>query len=186
MKGGQSRGLRASSSSSTTNWRTNEGRAALHRHVLIVADNRVGVVETSGIVVAGGVGVVHGSSLQTATDQGTKTAGQTDKLLTTSGSAGANTGVGISSQAIFQGEQSLQTIAQIFDTLETEAGGRQHARVNLNTFMTGLSVENYSADISDTVDGDVGLGESSGGGQAGNSQSDKFLLHQKISLVVSF
>ena len=43
-----------------------------------------------------------------------------------------------------------------------------------------------STQVHTTVDGDVGLSESSGGSQASDGQSNNLLLHQKISLVVSF
>lgn len=52
--------------------------------------------------------------------------------------------------------------------------------------LAAISIDTDVTDVSDTVDLNVGLCESGAGSGCGDSQSDEFLLHQKISLVVSF
>ena len=101
------------------------------------------------------------------------------------------TSVLVHAQAVFHFEQSLQAIAQVFDALEADtrtalkAGGHFVLAFGVsNTAGTAITI--HAAQVSATVDGDVGLSESSGRGQSGDCQSDNLLLHQKISLVVSF
>jgi len=84
----------------------------------------------------------------------------------------------------FELEQGLQAVAQIFATLETDqrrVGGNTGAATDVGVIDSGVSsvvsLHGFERSVSNAVDGDVGLGEGTGGGQAGNSQGDQFLLH---------
>jgi len=118
---------------------------------------------------AGSTGVnVHlgaqsaGRAGQDTSSNGTKAASHANEGVTVAPNAGG----AVKGNTVFQLEDSLQAIAEVFSTLETDVGG-----VGSQT-VAGLDVGGGSAGagsahvveghVSDTVDGDVGLGESSG------------------------
>ena len=124
-----------------------------------------------------------GRASQVTGDHGTKTARQTDEGVTVVPHA-SGTVFGV--QAVFELEDSLQAVAQIFNTLETDVGGVRGNAVTIVEIgsRTGGRVGSLDAvegSVSNTVDGDVGLSESGGRSQSSNSQSDNLLIQPRVS-----
>ncbi len=111
----------------------------------------------------------------------TETTGQADVgIATTSQSTG-----GISGETRFVLEDSLQAVAQIFNTLETDVGGvgiqtaNPSLVVGVNAGAGRLNIR--LAEVNNTVNGDIGLGESGGRSQSSNCQSDNLLIQPRVS-----
>src|SRR6185369_2216815 len=123
------------------------------------------------------------NAVQVAADDGTETTGQADVGVTVGpGSGLVATGVLINRGTVFDFEDCLQAIAQVFNTLETDAAAGLNAGGDFVLAFgiingTGTAIAVHTTQVSTTVDGDIGLRKGSGGGQASDSQGDQFLLH---------
>ena len=86
-------------------------------------------------------------------------------------------------ETLFQHEQELVAAAQVFFTLEADA-----VAIGLAGLETGLGTETRIAHLKahthQAVDRDIRLGIRAAGNQAGDGQSDNFLLHIVNLLVV--
>ena len=144
----------------------------------------VAVVEGTASNRVVGAGEIKASGLQAASQHGTEAAGQADEGLAglAAGVAGngggiAHAGVLIRGDVVFEGEQRLEPVAEVFNALEAQAGRGIQAVVDniLSGFARGAEVS--VANVDHTIDGDVGLGESAASGKAGNSNCGDFLEH---------
>ena len=85
---------------------------------------------------------------------------------------------------LLNGEVSLQTATQIFRTLETETASavvRYRSSSRRKLLVSGL----VHGDVGNAINGHVRLSEGDAR-QAGNGQSDKFLLHMNLLKSVKF
>jgi len=106
-------------------------------------------------------------AIKTTTDERTKVAGQANVGITGAIQAGAF----VHAKTKFSLENSLQAIAQVFGTLETDAatsadtGGEFTTVINLERCAAVITTVHITV-IHTAVDGDIGLREDSGRSQA--------------------
>src|SRR6266581_263954 len=172
-----------------------------------------GVVAAGDLFVEDGHGVGHGAAaervvlvdhavtvaIDAAADEGAEAAGQADIRMTVpkrgSGGADRRGSAVVDGDAIFEFEDSLHAVAQVFGAPEADAAAGFDAG---GQFMAG-AVDDRTADRPDTavaaaavdeavvdqaINGHVGLGEGGAGGQAGDGQGDEFLLHRNLLKVL--
>ena len=98
---------------------------------------------------------------------------------TSDGRGIAHAGVLIRGDVVFEGEQGLETVAEVFDALEAQAGRGVQAVVD--DILAGFArrAEVGVADVDDTINGDIGLSESGASGDTGDGSGDDFLEHVK-------
>ena len=123
-----------------------------------------------------------GRASQVTSQNGTETSSQTNIGVTVVPDTGSAV-LGV--QAVFELEDSLQAVAQIFNTLETDVGrvgGYAVTVVVVRGVASGStgSLDAVEGSISNTVDGNVGLSESSGRSQTSDGQSDNLLIQPRV------